>query len=120
MWLDLLNKSKQFKFPMSVVRHEDKEVLNKIEELTEYLHVKKIGFEHRILEFFIPLKFKINEVVTDSALFNEIIDVEEVHMRDEYGELKSFGLLKFEKRITHKTYEVLKFQAVEMEKIGNL
>ena len=115
--LDMLNKSKQFKFPMSAGRTNE-DVLNKIEELTEFLHVKKIGFEHRILEFFIPLKFKINEVETDSKIFNEIIDINEVHMKDEYGEFKSFGLLKFEKRITHKTYEVLKFQGVEMEKMG--
>jgi len=115
--LDMLNKSKQFKFPMSVGRG-DEDVVNKIEELTEFLHVKKIGFEYRILEFFIPLKFKIDKVETESKIFNEIININEVHMKDDYGELKSFGLLKFEKRITHKTYEVLKFQGIEMEKMG--
>ena len=115
--LDMLNKSKQFKFPMSVGRNND-DVINKIEELTEFLHVKKIGFEHRILEFFIPLKFKINKIETESKIFKEIIDINEVHMKDEYGDFKSFGLLKFEKRITHKTYEVLKFQGIEMEKMG--
>jgi len=115
--LDMLNKSKQFKFPMSVGRSNE-DVVNRIEELTEFLHVKKIGFEYRTLEFFIPLKFKINKIDTDSKIFSEIIDINEVHMKDDYCELKSFGLLKFEKRITHKTYEVLKFQGIEMEKMG--
>jgi hypothetical protein len=115
--LDLLNKSKQFKFPMTVSREND-DVVNKIEELSEYLHVKKIGFEYRMLEFFVPLKFKINEIDSDHKIFKEIININDVHIKDEYGELKSFGLLKYDKRITHKTYEVLKFQGVEMEKIN--
>ena len=114
--LDMLNKSKQFKFLMSAVR-KNESVVNKIEELTEFLHVKKIGFEHRILEFFIPLKFKTNEVDSDSKIFNEIIDIEEIHMKEDYGDLKSFGILNFEKRLVHKNYEVLKFQAIEMEKL---
>ncbi|WP_213349829.1 hypothetical protein [Candidatus Vampirococcus lugosii] len=116
--LDLLNKSKQFKFPMTVSR-KNENVVNKIEQLSEFLHVKKIGFEHRILEFFIPLKFKTNKIDSDSSIFKEIINIEQIHIKDEYGELKSFGLLKYEKRIKHKTYEVLKFQGIEMEKLGN-
>ena len=116
--LDIFNKSKQFEFPIKVSR-ENEDVRNKIEQLTEFLHVKKIGFEHRILEFFIPLKFKTNEFDNDSQIFKEIIDITDVFVFDEYGEKKGFGLLKFDKRIIHNnTHEVIKFQAVEMEDMG--
>jgi hypothetical protein len=50
--VDVFRKSKQFEFPIKAVR--DINVDNKIEQLTEFLHVKKIGFEYRVLEFFIP------------------------------------------------------------------
>lgn len=115
---DLENKSKQFEFPIQIHRTNEF-ILNKIEQLTEYLHVKKIGFEHRQLEFFIPLKFKTSELSEDSEIFKEIIDIKEIHMRDEYGMLKSFAVLNYIKRIIHNdTHEVLKFQAIEMEQMG--
>lgn len=116
--LDIFNKSKQFDFPINIGR-ENKNVVNKIEQITEFLHVKKIGFEHRMLEFFIPLKFKINEFDENSSVFKEIINIKEVYVNDEYDNRKSFGLLKFDKRINYKdTHEVLKFQAIEMEELG--
>jgi len=116
--LDINNKSKQFKFPMTVVRSNDK-TINKIEELTEHLHVKKIAFEHRVLEFFIPLKFKTIKLNKNSKIFNELIDINEVYFRNEYGELLSFGLLEFKKRLQYKnSYEILKFQGIEMKKMN--
>ena len=111
---DIQRKSKQFEFPLKAVRNAD--VLNKIEELAEYLHVKKIGFEHRQLEFFIPLMYKTNEIGDDDKIFNELIDFREIFLKDEYGQLKGFGITKFLKRIKHNdTHEVWKFQGIEME-----
>lgn len=113
---DLLNKSKTFEFPIKGVR--DKEVLNKIEELTEVLHIKKIGFEHRQLEFFIPLKFNTSGLTENDKIFKELINIDYLYLNDAYGCLMGFNINKFEKRIIHEdVYEVWKFSAIEMETI---
>lgn len=116
--LDMENKSKQFKFPIKALR-ENEEAVNKIEELSEYLHIKKVGFEHRQLEFFIPLKYKTDELDEDSDIFKEIIDIQQVFVHGDYGEIIGFGISKFIKRIKHDdTHEVLKFYGIEMETVG--
>jgi len=116
--VDINKASKQYTFPISVMREND-DAVNKIEELSEFLHVKKIGFEHRQLEFFIPLKYKTSELDVESDIFKEIINVEQVFIRDEYGELIGFGVNKYIKRINYNdTHEVLKFDGIEMETVG--
>ena len=116
--VDINKASKQFKFPINIVR-ENNDTINKIEELSEFLHVKKIGFEHRQLEFFIPLKFKTDELDEDSDIFKEIIDIQQAFIRDDYGELIGFSVNKFVKRIKYNdTHEVLKFDGIEMQTVG--
>lgn len=113
---DLQKVSKKFKFPIKIKRN--KEVVNKIEELTEFMHIKKIGFEYRQLEFFIPLKFKTNEIKNNSKIFKELKNIKFVYVKDAYGELAGFNVQKFYKRINHEnTYEVWKFKAKEMKTI---
>jgi hypothetical protein len=112
---DIFKKSKQFEFPIKVNR-DNENVINKIEQLTEFLHIKKIGFEHRQLEFFIPLKFKTELVEENSDIFKEIIDIKEIFIRDEYGKLIGFGITKYIKRIKYNnTHDVWKFQGIEMQ-----
>jgi hypothetical protein len=109
---------KSWEFPLKVER-ENKDAVNKIEQLAEFLHVKKIGFEHRQLEFLIPLKFKTLEISEDSDIFKEIIDIKEVYVKDEYGQLHGFGVTKYFKRIIHNnTHDVLIFEGIEMENMG--
>jgi len=116
--VDMEKKSKQFKFPINVVR-ENENTINKIEELSEFLHIKKIGFEYRQLEFFIPLKFKTAELDEESDIFKEIIDIQQAFVRDEYGELIGFGINKYIKRINYNdTHDVLKFDGIEMQTVG--
>jgi len=116
--VDINKASKQFRFPISVVRDNEK-AINKIEELTEFLHVKKIGFEHRQLEFFIPLHFNTSEIDDNSNVFREIVDIKQVFIRDEYGEFLAFGVNNFVKRIIYNdTHEVLKFDGIEMQMMG--
>lgn len=116
--VDINKASSQVRFPISAVRDNEK-VINKIEELTEFIHVKKIGFEYRQLEFFIPLQFKTSELEDDSDVFKEIINIKQVYIRDEYGELLGFGINNFIKRIIHNdTHEVLKFDGIEMQVMG--
>jgi hypothetical protein len=114
--IDIFKKSKNFQFPIKINR--EIEVANKIEQLTEFLHIKKIGFEYRQLEFFIPLKFKTANVLTDSEIFNELTNMSNLYIYDEYGELLGFAIIKFVKRIIHNnTHEVWKFEGLEMENI---
>jgi hypothetical protein len=116
--LDVFRKSKQFEFPIKAI-HNDENIANKIEQLTEFLHIKKIGFEHRQLEFFIPLKFKTSGVTDQSDIFKELTDIKEIFIRDEYGELIGYGITKFIKRIIHNdTHEVWKFQGIEMKNMS--
>jgi len=116
--VDMNKTSKQFQFPINVLR-EKEDIINKIEELSEFLHIKKIGFEYRQLEFFIPLKFKTSEHDEESDIFKEIIDIQGVFVRDEYGELIGFGINKYMKRIKYNdTHEVLKFDGIEMQTMG--
>ena len=117
--VDVFRKSKQFEFPIKAVR--EVEVANKIEQLTEFLHVKKIGFEYRVLEFFIPNKFKTSGVTDNSEIFNEIVNFKEIFIKEGYGELKGFGIIKFMKRINYKdTHEVWKFEGIEMETVSTV
>lgn len=116
--LDIWKKSKTFKFPISAYR-EDKNIVNKIEELTEHLHVKKIAFEIRQLEFFIPLKFKTENIKNNSKIFEEITNIKSIFVRNEYGEWIGFGIDKFVKRINYNnTHEVWKFEGIEMESVN--
>ncbi len=118
--MDTIKKSKQFDFPIKAT-HSNENILNKIEQLTEFLHIKKIGFEHRQLEFFIPLKFKTSTITEESDLFKELIDIKEIFVKNEYGELMGFGVTKYLKRIMYNdTHEVWKFQGIEMEIVGRI
>jgi len=109
---------KSWEFPLKIER-ENKDCINKIEQLSEFLHIKKIGFEYRQLEFFIPLKFRTNDIKDDSLIFKEIIDIKEVYIKDDYGQLHGFGIIKYLKRINYSnTHEVLKFEGIEMENVG--
>jgi hypothetical protein len=115
---DMYKKSKQFEFPIKAYR-DDENVENKIEQLTEYLHVKKIGFEFRQLEFFIPLKFKTMDIEENSKIFEEITNIKSIFVKNDYGELMGFGIIKLMKRIKHNdTHEVWKFEGIEMQTVG--
>lgn len=116
--IDITRKSKQFIFPIKIDREND-EIVNKIEQLTEYLHVKKIGFEYRQLEFFIPLKFRTSDIKDNSEIFNELINIKNVYIKGKYGRLFGFNVRDFKKRMIFKdAYEVWKFTGIEMEIIN--
>ena len=115
--LDIFRKSKQFEFPIKVYRKDEK-IVNKIEQLTEYLHVKKIGFEYRQLEFFIPLKFGTESIDENSEIYNELIKFDSVFIKNNYGELMGFAINKLLKRVGHNdTHEVWKFEGIEMQTV---
>ena len=82
------------------------------------MHIKKIGFEYRLLEFFVPLKYKTEEIEEDSQIFLDLTNFNSIFVKNEYGELMGFGIIKFSKRIKHNNaYEVWKFEGIEMENV---
>jgi len=121
---DMLNKSKTLEFPIKITREERNAdgtpitVINKIEQLAEAMHIKKIGFEHRQLEFFIPLKYKTTGITEGTEIFSELILMKSIYVSDDYGELVGFRVDSFEKRINYDdTHEVWIFHGIEMETI---
>lgn len=115
--LDVFRKSKQYEFPIKVYR-EDENIVNKIEQLTEFLHVKKIAFEYRQLEFFIPIKFKTEDIEINSKIYDELTNIKSIFVRNNYGELIGFSVNKLIKRIRHNdTHEVWKFEGIEIKTI---
>jgi ribosome-binding protein aMBF1 (putative translation factor) len=114
---DLNKKSKLHKFPIIVIR-KNKNCTNKIEELTEFLHIKEKFFDHKRFEFFIPLKFKTHTFNDDDKIIKDILNVDEFYVRDDYGELIGYSIKKFIKRFKHNDiYDVFRFDGIEMKKI---
>ena len=115
---DIQKKSKQFEFPIKAFR-DDNEIINKIEQLTEFLHIKRIGFEVIQLEFFIPLKYKTKEIEENSKIYEDITNISGIFAKNEFGDTMWFGITKFTKRIIHNdTHEVWKFEGVEIKQIN--
>ena len=126
--LNSYEKAKIKKFPLRVIRKE--EVPNKIEQLCHFLHVKKVTSEHRILEFFIPAKYKTFDIKEESDIFTEIININQVWLTDEYGGRYGYTVTGFRKRflqtvpitidgttVPEPTYEVIKLNAKRIENI---
>jgi len=118
--LNHYQKAKIRKFPIKI-RRENDNTPNKIEQLTDFLHIKYINSRDRVLEFFVNNKFGLNLLKTDNTIFKEVINIKQVWFRDEYGNLHGFIIDKFYKRSndvsknTDKdTYEVIKFYGKEI------
>ena len=112
---EFVRESKNYEFPMKVYRTNN-EVINKIEQLTEFLHVKKIGFDFVLIEFFIPLKFKTTTISEDSDIFKELINIDQIFFKDKFGKMIAFKINEYVKRIVvNETHEVLKFNGYVME-----
>lgn len=103
---------KQYEFSLKVSR--DQEVVNKIEELSEFLHIKHVGENHKILEFFIPKKYKVT-IVEHVAALNELKNFQYVWFTDKYGKRYDYNVRKFYKLSSNQEYDVIKFNAVIME-----
>ena len=124
--LNSLEKALTARFPMTVI-HKEKNPANKIEQLTKYLHIKNIDHKERILEFFIPAKFKVFDLSEKNDIFKEIINIDQVWIRDEYGTRYGFKIKEYRKRIEYAgamvekdeniEYHVIKFNGTKIENI---
>lgn len=115
-----LERAKLLKYPIKLIRDND-EIVNKLEMITEYMHVKRINDTHSQLEFFIDKKFKLDKIETEGEIFQELINIKQVQYNGKYEDKYIFNVLKFLKRYNHNDrYEVLKFfvQNVEIIKVN--
>jgi hypothetical protein len=109
---------KKYEFPIKCLRSI--EVVNKIEQLTETLHIKEIGVDLLRLEFFIPMKYKTHLFDVESDIFKEIINFDQVFFTNKYGKLIGYRIENYVKRVTVKNkngddaYDVIKFMAKEI------
>lgn len=116
---NVLDQIQNDKFPVKILRNDD-EVINKIELLTDFVHVKRIDDEHRQLEFFVNLKFGTDKYDDDSQVIKDLININNVWTYNDYGELNSYKVLNYKKRIKYNdTHEVFKFFCKEMSVINN-
>lgn len=105
-------------FPIKCLR--PLECVNKIEQLTETLHIKEIGTSLLRLEFFIPIKYTTTKFDENSDIFKELINIEQVFFTNKYGKLIGYKIESYIKRITVKNksdedaYDVIKFMAKEI------
>ena len=111
------------KYPLTIVRKS--EARNRIEQLCEFLHVKQISSEHKILEFFIPNKFGVESINEDDPIFQELINIDQVWFKDEYGDRNSYKVTGFYKRGVYKKFtpkgepnpsgfDIIKFKATDI------
>lgn len=113
-----LEKSNVKRFPLKVTRKNDN-VVNKIEQITSFLHVKMIGEDYRQLEFFIDKKFKLFDHLNDDLIFHELIDIDSVWINDEYGEKYGFNVQNYEKYFDYdQIFDVLKFKAIIIKNLN--
>lgn len=112
------------KYPLTIVRGEG-EILNRIEQLTEFLHVKQVDSTHKILEFFIPMKFGLSNIPDDSKIFKELTNIKQVWFKDEYGDRNSYAINSYYKRGEYKKqtptgeinpsgFDIIKFKATDI------
>jgi len=95
--LNSYEKAKRIKHPMTVQRKNEK-CVNKIEQLTEYVHVKRLDDKNKIIEFFIPSRFKVFDFDEKSDIFTEIIDVDSIWLKDEYDVRFGYSIDGYYKR----------------------
>lgn len=126
---ELHEMAKLQKFPLMVVRTD--EVLNKIEQLVEFVHIKSITSKHYLVEMFIPTKYGIDKYDEDTKIFKELIDIDQVWFADDYGDKHAYRVTSFHRRSKHNEYvddkgqkkyryDVIKFsgEIIENLKVG--
>lgn len=96
--LNPFEKAKKVKPPL-IVDRDNLDCKNKIEQLTEYVHVKKIDKIEKVIEFFIPSKYGVFDYDVESDIFQEIININSIWMKDDYGKRIGYGITNYHKRV---------------------
>ncbi len=114
-----LGAKPEYKFTISIRRNN--QIINKIEEITEVVHIKEIQSQTngRIVEFFIPKKFKLKSFGDNTLIMHEMKNNGEyLSFKDKYGEFSEYKLNGFYKISEIDQYDVIKYNATKIENIG--
>ena len=106
----------QHDFPLKATRSND--VANKIEELTEFLHVKTLNIQNKILEFYIPNKFGLSKYAEGSYVYDELNSIEQIRFKDTYGMDHAYLITGFYKTSRMPNHDVVKYKATKIEQIN--
>jgi hypothetical protein len=80
----------------------------KIEEITDYLHIKKINDNEKLLEFYLNNTHNIDEI------FNELINIDNIYFKDIYGDRLEYKIVEYINKNSFNSYNILKFLAHEV------
>lgn len=111
--------SAQYSYSISVQRMY--QTKNAIEIVTELLHVKEMGSQHRLIEFYIPKKYGVKQLQhTNPNIYQEMISIQGVSFNDDYGQPSDYKITGFYKMSENGMYDVVKFKGHKIEQIGFL
>jgi hypothetical protein len=98
------------KEPIKITKLKSKDLNRKykIEEYTDYLHIKKYKNENLLLEFY------INQEIDIDIMFEEISKLNNIYFTDKYGEVNEFNIIKFYKLTNYNYNNILKFIAIKL------
>jgi hypothetical protein len=98
----LLNKEP---IKITTIKSKDSNRKYKIEEYTEYLHIKKYNDTEYLLEFYINQENKIDDII------NELININNIYYTDKYGDVSEYSIIKFYKASIYNFNHIVKFVA---------
>lgn len=101
--LEVLEGEKPIK--ITKIKSKNSERENKIEEYTEYLHIKKYEGSFKLLEFY------INKDVNLIKLIDSFKNTDNIYFKDSYGDYNEFKLLEYIGSDELNNYNILKFKA---------
>jgi hypothetical protein len=94
-----------------------------IEQITEYVHIKILQSEYngRLIEFYIPKSQGVKNLPFENqAIFEEFKNITEIACADDYGNISSYRIQSFYRLVENGMYDIMKFKANKIEKIGFL
>lgn len=103
-----LRRSKMIKHRLSLNRKND--VVNKLEEITEYIRIVENRSSKLFIEFYIPLKYGVSEIPTRGSIFKQLTDISGGKFVDKYGDIFEFEIDDYIKRGATTKYHVLYFK----------
>ena len=104
--MDVLNGREPIK--ITKIKSDNINIKNKIQEYTDYLHIKKYNNNNKILEFY------INKEVNLDSKFEEFKKTNNIYFKDKYGDLSSYNIIEFIDIKDFNSYNILRFEANEI------
>lgn len=90
---------------LTTLKSKNKDRVFKIEEFTDYLHIKKYSEDKYLLEFYINLQHEISNDLDNLKDFNNL------YYSDKYGDKTEYLIIEYIKINIFNTYKVIKFIA---------